>query len=198
METTVDLTELDKLVPFSALDWQSSLIFTLSSHNYVIKPEYSDELKELKEHLENCRENIEAEYGKVANDLNFDMDGKTLHLECDRLYGHTFRLTRKVGFIWPTLNLDTDADSQESSVLRGKSRYIELTTRGSGVVFTTETMRALASEFKDLNQSYERKQSSLVKEVIGIAGEAQVLFSEERKFYVFGRHQQPMPRCSNR
>jgi len=58
--------------------------------------------------------------------------------------------------------------NQDSSCLRNKSSYIELTTQKNGVLFTTTKMRAASQSFGETSQEYERTQSSLAKEVIGI------------------------------
>ena len=49
-------------------------------------------------------------------------------------------------------------------------KYIELTSKSNGVLFTTKALRTLVTEHKDLQTKYDRKQSVLVKEVISIAG----------------------------
>lgn len=60
--------------------------------------------------------------------------------------------------------------SQEAGKLRGKKEVIELSNRNNGTYFTTKQLKELNSDQKDLTQKYERKQSSLVKEVIAVAG----------------------------
>lgn len=60
--------------------------------------------------------------------------------------------------------------SQEAGVLRNRKGYIELSNRNNGTHFTTKLLKELNNEQKDLTTKYERKQSSLVKEVIAIAG----------------------------
>ncbi|KAK4702829.1 DNA mismatch repair protein MSH2, partial [Phenoliferia sp. Uapishka_3] len=124
----------------------------LDRHNYVIKPEFDDALATLKEKLEEVRDGLDSEHIAVARDLDMDTDNKTLHFEQHTTYGYSFRLTRK-----------------EATVIKGKSKYSELTSKANGVIFTTKTMRTLNDDYKDLTKSYEKKQSTLVKEVISIA-----------------------------
>lgn len=68
------------------------------------------------------------------------------------------------------LAADRSIRSQEGSAIKGKKGYIELKNTSQGVYFTTKTLKGLNDDHKDVNKQYERKQSSLVKEVIGIAG----------------------------
>jgi DNA mismatch repair ATPase MutS len=56
-------------------------------------------------------------------------------------------------------------------VIKNKKNYIELKSQTNGVHFTTKDLKALNEEYKDVTKDYEKKQSSLVKEVIQIAGE---------------------------
>ena len=53
--------------------------------------------------------------------------------------------------------------------IKGK-KYIELTNKSNGVFFTTKHLKTLNDENKELLASYTKKQNSLVKEVISIAG----------------------------
>lgn len=77
VETTIDFSELDR-------------------HNYVIKPEFDTALQEIKDELEKVTENLDGQHRDVARDLDMDMDQKVLHFEQHPMYGHCFRLTKKV------------------------------------------------------------------------------------------------------
>jgi DNA mismatch repair ATPase MutS len=68
----------------------------VKSHSFIIKPDFDDDLKDIKARLDQCRDSLDAEHRAVAEDLGFEMDGKTLHWENHTLYGYCFRLTRKV------------------------------------------------------------------------------------------------------
>lgn len=76
VETTIDLDEIDR-------------------HNYIIKPEFDEELQELKGQLETMRDELDTEHATVAEDLGMETDNKTLHFEQSPM-GYTFRLTKKV------------------------------------------------------------------------------------------------------
>lgn len=56
----------------------------------------------------------------------------------------------------------------EASAIRNKSEYIEYGTQKAGTYFSTNRMKELSSTWNDLCQTYERRQSDLVKEVINI------------------------------
>lgn len=58
---------------------------------------------------------------------------------------------------------------QEATAIKGKG-YIELTNKSNGVFFTTKALKRLNDEYKDFTANYAKKQNSLVKEVISIAG----------------------------
>lgn len=77
VETTIDLSELAR-------------------HNFVIKPDFDDALRELRDQLGGVRDQLDDEHHRVADDLGMSTDGKVLHFEQNALYGYCFRLTRKV------------------------------------------------------------------------------------------------------
>ncbi|BGP57733.1 hypothetical protein JCM8202_002386 [Rhodotorula sphaerocarpa] len=133
VETTIDLSEL-------------------SRHEFVIKADFDDSLRETRDKLEEVRDGLNEEHLSVANDLGMDPEGKVLHFEIHSMYGHCFRLTRK-----------------EASAIKGKKGYIELKNQTNGMFFTTKTLKALNEENSVLKKEYDKKQSMLVKEVIAIA-----------------------------
>ena len=67
----------------------------LSSHNFVIKPDYDDRLKELFRKIMSYKEALDEEHRVVGNDLDMELD-KKLHLENSQQYGYCFRLTKNV------------------------------------------------------------------------------------------------------
>ena len=58
---------------------------------------------------------------------------------------------------------------QDAGKIRNK-RYIELSTQKGGIFFTTPALKSLSDAYADLSNSYEKKQSELVKEVIAVVG----------------------------
>ncbi|VVT44048.1 uncharacterized protein SAPINGB_P000276 [Magnusiomyces paraingens] len=131
VETTVDLEALD-------------------NHEFIIKPDFDDRLKEIRDRLAELREQIDDEHIRASDDLNVDRE-KKLKLENHHVFGWCFRLTR------------TDA-----SCLRSHSGYIELSTQKAGVYFTSRSLKSLSQEFNDLSNEYNKTQSGLVREVVGI------------------------------
>ncbi|KZV76588.1 DNA mismatch repair protein [Peniophora sp. CONT] len=132
VEQTLDLSELER-------------------HNYVIKPDYDDRLKELAEKLTAVRDGLDEEHATVGDDLGLELD-KKLHLENSQQYGYCFRLTKN-----------------DARVISNKKKYIELGTTKAGVYFRTSTLRDLAEEYKENTDAYSRTQAGLVKEVVSIA-----------------------------
>lgn len=132
VEATLDLTEL-------------------SQHNFVIKPDFDDNLREIKEALDDTRDKLDEQHRLAGKELRMDTE-KKLHLENHHVYGYCLRVTR------------TDA-----GLVRNKKGYMDIATVKGGLYFTNEALRDLANDFKDLSERYSRSQSGLVKEVIQIA-----------------------------
>jgi DNA mismatch repair protein MSH2 len=77
VEQTIDLKELDR-------------------HNYVIKPDYDQNLKRLALKLSEVRDGLDEEHQDVGRDLGLELD-KKLHLENNATHGYCFRLSKTVG-----------------------------------------------------------------------------------------------------
>ncbi|KAJ9479512.1 DNA mismatch repair protein MSH2 [Pseudozyma hubeiensis] len=123
----------------------------LAHHNFVIKPDFDDNLRDIKESLDDTRDKLDEQHRLAGQELRMDTE-KKLHLENHHVYGYCFRVTR------------TDA-----GLVRNKKGYSDIATVKGGLYFTNEALRDLATDFKDLSERYSRSQSSLVKEVITIA-----------------------------
>nr|WJN24899.1 MSH2 [Pseudozyma thailandica] len=123
----------------------------LSHHNFVIKPDFDDNLRQIKEALDETRDKLDEQHRLAGKELRMDTE-KKLHLENHHVYGYCLRVTR------------TDA-----SLVRNKKGYSDIATVKGGLYFTNEALRDLGNDFKDLSERYSRSQSGLVKEVIQIA-----------------------------
>ncbi|KAL2045615.1 hypothetical protein N7G274_002043 [Stereocaulon virgatum] len=123
----------------------------LERHEFIIKPEFDESLKILRKKLDKVKYEIDVEHTDVSNDLGQEI-GKKLFLENHRVHGWCFRLTRT-----------------EASCIRNKSRYQECSTQKNGVYFTTNKMTSLRREIQQLSENYNRTQSGLVSEVVGVA-----------------------------
>ncbi|PWZ03787.1 putative DNA mismatch repair protein MSH2 [Testicularia cyperi] len=123
----------------------------LANHNFVIKPDFDENLRQIKEALDDVRDKLDEQHRLAGKELRMDIE-KKLHLENHHIYGYCFRVTR------------TDA-----SLVRNKKGYHDIATVKGGLYFTNEALRDLSSDCKDLTDRYNRSQSGLVKEVITIA-----------------------------
>ena len=132
VETTVDLDALDR-------------------HEFIIKPEFDENLRTIRMRLDKLKRDMEAEHKSVGLDLNQETD-KKLFLENHRVHGWCFRLTRT-----------------EASCIRNKRQYSECSTQKNGVYFTTSNMQDMRREHDQLSENYNRTQSGLVSEVVNVA-----------------------------
>ncbi|KAK9462890.1 muts domain V-domain-containing protein [Lipomyces oligophaga] len=132
VETTIDLDALER-------------------HEFIIKPEFDESLREADEKIKDIRMQIQEEHIVVADKLGMDAD-KKLKLENHTQYGWCMRLTRT-----------------DSSVIRGKREYIEHSIQKAGLYFSSPRMQELNLELRDLTSSYGRMQSGLVREVVAVA-----------------------------
>ncbi|KAL8928454.1 MAG: hypothetical protein Q9208_001687 [Pyrenodesmia sp. 3 TL-2023] len=123
----------------------------LDHHEFIIKPEFDESLRIIRKKLDKLKYDMEVEHQKVGNDLNQDME-KKLFLENHRVHGWCLRLTRT-----------------EAGCIRNKKQYQECSTQKNGVYFTTAHLATLRREHDQLSQNYNRTQSGLVSEVVGVA-----------------------------
>ena len=67
----------------------------LEEHQFVIKPDFDDNLKTYRKRMDELRDDMAAEHVRVGNDLRQDTE-KKLKLEQQHVYGWCLRLTRNV------------------------------------------------------------------------------------------------------
>ncbi|KAF2495552.1 DNA mismatch repair protein [Lophium mytilinum] len=123
----------------------------LDNHEFIIKPEFDDGLRTIRKKLDRLKYDMGVEHSKVGKDLGQEID-KKLFLENHRVHGWCFRLTRT-----------------EAGCIRNKKQYQECSTQKNGVFFTTSTLQGLRREFDQHSDNYNRTQSGLVNEVVGVA-----------------------------
>lgn len=123
----------------------------LDNHEFIIKPEFDDSLRIVRRKLDKLRSDMDKEFRNAADDLNQE-ENKKIFLENHKVHGWCMRLTRT-----------------EAGCIRNSSRYQECSTQKNGVYFTTKTLQTYRREFDQLSQTYNRTQSSLVSEVVGVA-----------------------------
>lgn len=156
------------LEKYSEMVEQTLDLDELSSHNFVIKPDYDERLRELADKLVEIRDGLDSEHRRVGRDLDLELN-KKLHLENSQQYGYCFRLTKNVSIesleVWKAAYF-----LQDAKAIQNNKNYIELGTIKSGMFFTTKTLRGLATDHHDATEAYAKTQSGLVKEVVNIAG----------------------------
>ncbi|ETN45371.1 DNA mismatch repair protein msh-2 [Cyphellophora europaea CBS 101466] len=123
----------------------------LDRHEFIIKPEFDESLRIIRKKLDKVQSDMAAEHRRAGSDLDQELD-KKLFLENHRVHGFCFRLTRT-----------------EASCIRNKSAYKEISTQKNGVYFTTTTLMDLRRDYDQYSSTYNRKQSSLVSEVVQVA-----------------------------
>jgi DNA mismatch repair ATPase MutS len=69
----------------------------LEEHQFVIKPDFDDNLKNYRKRMDDLRDDMATEHIRVGHDLNQDTE-KKLKLEQQHVYGWCLRLTRNVTF----------------------------------------------------------------------------------------------------
>ncbi|KAK3317869.1 DNA mismatch repair protein msh-2 [Cercophora scortea] len=149
---TTKLRELsDSLVKLQEMVETTVDLDALDNHEFIIKPEFDDSLRIIRRKLDKLRYDMNKEYDNAASDLGQERD-KKIFLENHKVHGWCMRLTRT-----------------EAGCIRNNSRYQECSTQKNGVYFTTKNLQVFRREFDQLSQNYNRTQSSLVNEVVGVA-----------------------------
>ncbi|CAD0051528.1 unnamed protein product [Aureobasidium pullulans] len=123
----------------------------LENHEFIIKSDFDEGLRVIRTKLDKLRYGMEKEHGRVGDDLGLDTE-KKLFLENHKVHGWCFRVTRA-----------------EAGTIRNKKQYQECSTQKNGVYFTTSTLQAMRREHDQLSENYNRTQSGLVQEVVGVA-----------------------------
>lgn len=121
-----------------------------NNNDYMIRVEFNEELAQIKNELDELREQIKIIHLESAETLGFDAERK-LKLENHHLHGWCMRLTRN-----------------DAKKLRSYKEFIELSTVKAGIFFSTKKLKEISSETTRLEKDYERQQSSLVKEIVDI------------------------------
>ncbi|KAJ3397644.1 MutS-like protein [Lobulomyces angularis] len=148
-------TKLNNLI--SSLEKMKELVETtidlesVEDHEYLIKPDFDDNLKETKKDITLVYKDIENEASKVSRALCLDLD-KKLKFEKNSIYGYHLRLTRS-----------------DANKIRGNNEFIQLSTQKAGVLFTTKKMKEKSLQHDELNVKYSNLQTNLVKEIIEIS-----------------------------
>lgn len=117
---------------------------------FMVRPEFDQDLQELRNQMITIEEEIKDQFYKVAKDLGLEPD-KSLKLENCSQIGYYFRVTRK-----------------EEKVLR-KKNYITIDAKNNGVRFHNAILKKLNDTYISLNTEYKTHQKSVIELIIGIA-----------------------------
>jgi len=119
--------------------------------HFMIKPEFDDNLKELRDELDSIESKIKNQEVKASSELGVEK-GKVLKLEYSSQHGYYFRLTMK-----------------EEKIVRGNKNYSVIEANKSGIKFRNTKLETLNENHADLTKKYEEQQRSIVNEMVGIA-----------------------------
>uniref|UniRef100_A0A1B6C2N8 DNA mismatch repair protein MSH2 n=1 Tax=Clastoptera arizonana TaxID=38151 RepID=A0A1B6C2N8_9HEMI len=132
VETTLDMELVDK-------------------GEFLIKPEFDEELQGLREKMNGLEEDIKRQLNKAARDLNLE-PGKSLKLESNAQLGYFFRITLK-----------------DEKCLRNQSDYKQLDAKSNGVRFRNSKLSQYNDDYLEARDEYSNHQKHVVSEVVAIA-----------------------------
>ena len=123
---------------------------------YLITPQYSEELEELFREKVETEAQIRNEAEDIADDLNLVLD-KSIKMEWRKLTNTRTRCMR--------------ITSKEEKAVRKQlqSKYIVLETRKDGTKFTNRALKKAAEKLNAITKEYDGKQRELVEAVVNVA-----------------------------
>ena len=123
---------------------------------YLISSTYDEQLEEIEGEKRTTEEEIERLAENAAQDLGLVL-GKSVKLEWHKTTNQRIRCLR--------------ITAKEERTVRKKlqSKYLELETRKDGVKFTNRRMKAVAERLQRLSGDYEKRQATLVQQVVAVA-----------------------------
>ncbi|XP_012276935.1 DNA mismatch repair protein Msh2 [Orussus abietinus] len=142
------ITDMDK---FQQMIEQTMDLDAAGKGDFMVRPDFDDELKELKQNMDELEEKLEGQLGKAAKDLSLEA-GKVLKLESNQQFGYYLRITLK-----------------EEKILRNKKQYTILDSNKGGVRFRNSKMDDLNNDYIVARDKYATQQKSVVGEIISIA-----------------------------
>lgn len=107
---------------------------------------------ELKQEMDSSQSKAERLLSRVASDLGLETN-KSVKLESNAQIGYFFRVTLK-----------------EEKSLRNNRNYHMIDTNKSGVRFRNSALEEINEIYLKARRQYEEQQSSVVKEILGVAG----------------------------
>jgi len=118
---------------------------------FMIKPDFDDNLGELREQLDSVEQKVRDQEGKASSELGVEK-GKVLKLEYSAVHGYYFRLTMK-----------------EEKAVRGNKNFTIIESNKSGIKFRNSRLEQLNDSHSDLTKKYEDQQKSIVNEMVAIS-----------------------------
>lgn len=115
---------------------------------FLVRSSFDDQLKELRNTMDQFESKMDKIHSKAINDLGID----GLKLEYVSHLGYHFRITLK-----------------DESGLRGNKKYKTIDTLKGGVRFTNDALESLNEDFLGAKEDYEKQQQSIVEEVVRVA-----------------------------
>ncbi|KAJ1742373.1 MSH2 protein [Coemansia sp. RSA 1086] len=154
----------ENLTDFRALVETTVDLEMADNHEFILRAGFDEGLQETKAQMEGEMQRILDEQMRASEDLDLENNRK-LKLEKHSTFGYCLRVSRADG-----------------SRIRGKStKYFELLTQKTGVFFTTPSLREASRMYRELSASYDKAQSTLVREVIKVAASYSPVLEELNK-----------------
>lgn len=144
-ETIVDMEKFQEMIE-QTIDLEAS-----DSGEFLVKPDFNEDLSDMKESMDNLKKKMDKELTKAGDDLNMDV-GKTIKLDSTIQQGYFFRVTLK-----------------EEVNLRNNKKYDLFESHKSGVKFRSNKMTEINEEYLLTRDKYEQEQKSVVTEILQIA-----------------------------
>ncbi|NP_001154964.1 mutS homolog 2 [Nasonia vitripennis] len=143
------LEEMDK---FQQMAEQTIDLDAADKGDFLVKPEFDDELKELKSVMDSNEAKMKSLLSRAADDLGMEA-GKSIKLETTPQYGYHFRITLK-----------------EEKSLRNNKSYTILDSIKGGVRFRNKKLEDLNDVYATAYDSYTSQQKNIVAEIVNTAG----------------------------
>ncbi|CAH8609702.1 unnamed protein product [Heterobilharzia americana] len=145
-ESVTDFSQYKEMVE-STID----LDYVSQRNEFIIRADFDDDLRELREKLNSLEERIKEEFGRCARKLNLEQN-KSIKLETNEQHGYFMRVTLK-----------------DEKRLRDFQSFEILDTQKGGVRFRNEKIASLNEDYSEVKREYTEAQRSIVDEVVRVA-----------------------------
>ncbi|KAJ1560303.1 MutS-like protein, partial [Nowakowskiella sp. JEL0078] len=121
-----------------------------NDNEFQIKPDYDPELTELKEKMDSIFKKLRLEAEVIAEEVGMEIE-KKLKFEKTPQHGYHMRVSRNDG-----------------AKIRSTSKFVEIATLKTGLLFTTARLRRLSEEYQEVSNSYSKHQAAFITEILKI------------------------------